>query len=251
MRGYRRAQPAGRSWIQIVLVSVYWSWAWTRLVVAAEARQLVAAERRRHVALGVGVDRRRRRPCSSRATRCATLRSSVYSEAARPYGVSFAMRDRLGLGLELDHRQDRPEDLLARDRHVVADVVEDRRRDEPAAGLLEDPLAAGRRPARPRSGRRRRSRARAPCGRAMISAPIRVAGSSGSPTGQLSSSARTASRARSLTRAVDDQPRPGRAVLAHVPEDRDRDVRGDVREVGRRRRTRAAGSCRRARAARA
>ena len=67
----------------------------------------------------------------------------MYSEAARPYGVSLAMATRLRLGLELDDREDRPEDLLARDRHVVAHVVEDRRRDEVAAGLLEDPLAAG------------------------------------------------------------------------------------------------------------
>ena len=68
----------------------------------------------------------------------------MYSEAARPVRRVVREAHGLGLGLELDDRQDRPlGDLLARDRHVVADVVEDRGRDEVAAGLLEDPLAAG------------------------------------------------------------------------------------------------------------
>ena len=75
--------------------------------------------------------------------RWALLTSRVQIPAARPYGVSLAIAQRVGLVLELGHGQDRPEDLLARDPPVVRDAVEDRRRDEEAAGLLADPLAAG------------------------------------------------------------------------------------------------------------
>ena len=64
----------------------------------------------------------------------------------------------------------------------------------------------------------------------LMSAPIRVAGSSGSPTGQLSSSARIAST-RSFTERWTMSRDPGRAVLAHVPEDRHRDVGGEPGEV--------------------
>ena len=46
----RAAYAGGRSWIQVVLVSVYWSCAWMRLVVTTEPGLLVAAERRGHVA---------------------------------------------------------------------------------------------------------------------------------------------------------------------------------------------------------
>src|SRR4051794_27264907 len=54
-------------------------------------------------------------------------------EVARPDRAAKSevavVRDREGLGfrIERDHREDRPEDLLARDRHRGIDVVEDRR----------------------------------------------------------------------------------------------------------------------------
>src|SRR6185437_4707548 len=45
---------------------------------------------------------------------------------------------------ERQHADDRPEDLVAGDRHLIADVVEDGRLDEEA--VAADPLAAGDQP---------------------------------------------------------------------------------------------------------
>src|SRR4051812_22873847 len=47
--------------------------------------------------------------------------------ASEPEVTVVGERQRLGFRVERDHREDRPEDLLARDRHRRIDVVEDRR----------------------------------------------------------------------------------------------------------------------------
>src|SRR5262245_16824589 len=49
----------------------------------------------------------------------------------------------LGLVFELRNREDRPEDLLARDAPAIVDAVEDRRADIVATGLLAYPLTPG------------------------------------------------------------------------------------------------------------
>ena len=66
----------------------------------------------------------------------------MYSDAARPYGVSFAMA--IASASVSNSMTDRTgPKISSRAIACRSDVVEDRRRDEPAAGLLEDPLAAG------------------------------------------------------------------------------------------------------------
>ena len=114
----------------------------------------------------------------------------------------------VGLVLELDHRQDRPEDLLARHAPAVVDAVEDGRLDVEATGLLADPLAAGDdlRPflapeldvaedLRRAAGRRR-------------SSPSRVAGSSGSPgaSSRPSAAIRSTSSSRTLRWTMSREP---------------------------------------------
>ena len=155
--------------------------------------------------------------------------------AARPYGVSLAMRERVGLVLELGHGQDRAEDLLARDPPVVVDAVEDRRRDVEPAGLLPDALAAGRRPGRPPRGRARRSRGPSRAGARRRSSPSRVAGSSGSPGASRPADVRDPLDQLLAHAAVDDEPRAGVAGLAAVVEDPRPDGRGrrlEVADVG-------------------
>ena len=141
-------------------------------------------------------------------------------------------RDRLVLGVERDRRQDRPEDLLAGDRHVVADVVEDRRRHEVAAGLLERPAAAG-----------HDARAVRPPGLDVAEHLVEMR-----PLDHRAELRRRIERVadrpavelrdepldqRVVDRPMDDQPRPARAVLAHVHEPGEQDVGGDLVEVGR------------------
>ena len=70
--------------------------------------------------------------------------SRVQTPAARPYGRVVGARDRLVEVGELDRREHRPEDLLARDRHLRRHVGEDRRLHEVAlAGADVGALAAG------------------------------------------------------------------------------------------------------------
>src|SRR5205823_1884584 len=96
------------------------------LVAAAEAGLLVAAEGRRDVALGVGVH----------ADGAGSQRPSDPERGVEVPGVHgrreavgrlVGETDALLLRVAWNRRQHGPEDLLPRDRHVVADAVEDRR----------------------------------------------------------------------------------------------------------------------------
>src|SRR5262245_25064736 len=94
------------------------------LVAAAEAGLLVAAERRRDVALGVGVDADGAGTDSScDADRAVQVRR--VDRRRQPVVGLVREGDRLVLVVERDDRDDRPENLLARDLHGVRDVVED------------------------------------------------------------------------------------------------------------------------------
>src|SRR5262249_12304069 len=64
--------------------------------------------------------------------------------AAEPVGRVVGDPDRLLLVPEGDHRDDRPEDLLARDPDAVRDVAEDRGLEEVAALQVLRPASAGR-----------------------------------------------------------------------------------------------------------
>ena len=94
-------------------------------LVARIARLLEAAEGLRHVALVEGVD-------PDDAGLDAAHEPECRVEVARPdagrEAVDRVVRDldRLVRAVELDHRGDRSEDLLARDRHVVLDAREER-----------------------------------------------------------------------------------------------------------------------------
>ena len=70
---------------------------------------------------------------SSPATSSARWLSVLQTPADSPYSVSLAIWIGLVGALGADHREDRAENLLARDRHVVADVGEDRRLDPETA----------------------------------------------------------------------------------------------------------------------
>ena len=110
---------------------------------AAEAALLVAAERRRRVVDVVGVDPDRAGLELARdvVRLLDVLRPDRGGQAvARVVGA----RDRLVDVGELDRRQHRPEDLLARDRHLRRDAVEHRRLEEVAlAGADVGARAAG------------------------------------------------------------------------------------------------------------
>ena len=108
--------------------------------------------------------------------------SRVQTRGGQAVDRVVGARDRLVDVVELDRREHRAEDLLARDRHLGRDVVEDRRLHEVAlAGADVGALAAG---DERRAFLLRRSR----CSAARVSicsfetiAPSRVFGSSGSP----------------------------------------------------------------------
>ena len=55
-----------------------------------------------------------------RATRSARPMSRVQIDPERPYAVSLAFRDRVGLVVERHHRDHRPEDLLLPHRVIRA-----------------------------------------------------------------------------------------------------------------------------------
>ena len=151
------------------------------------------------------------------------------------------------LVVELDHGQDRPEDLLAGDPHRVVDAVEDRRRDEVAAGLLAGPLAAGDEPRALLLRRARRSRG--PCRAASRRRSPRAAssGRAARPARACAPAPRSARRApRGPTggrRGATRRCRSGRCCRRSPSRSSRPPPRGR-----RRRRGRAAGSCRRARA---
>src|SRR5436190_993224 len=112
-------------------------------LVAAEPRLLESAERDRDVGGvervypdGAGPDR------SGQAV--GLLHVTGPDPGRQPVRRVVRDPDGLGLVLELDHGEDRAEDLLTGDPPAVGDAVEDRRRDVEAAGLLAHPLAAGR-----------------------------------------------------------------------------------------------------------
>ena len=69
---------------------------------------------------------------SARATRSWRAPSRVHKRARQPVAGVVGQADRLGLVPEPDHRNDRAEDLLARDGHVVGGAVEHRRSQEVA-----------------------------------------------------------------------------------------------------------------------
>src|SRR5262249_48139593 len=94
-------------------------------------RLLVAAERRAEVRVSaVQVDVSRADPARDRARVLDVARGHVAGEPVE--GVVGDLH-RLLLGLVRQDRQHGAEDLLARDRHVVPHVAEDRRLDEVAA----------------------------------------------------------------------------------------------------------------------
>ena len=93
---------------------------------------------RGHGAVGVDVDRAR-----AERLRHADGAADILRPDARREAVDHVVADldRVRLVLELDHGEDGAEDLLLRDAHVVAHVLEDRRLHELAA---RQPLAGGR-----------------------------------------------------------------------------------------------------------
>ena len=104
------------------------------IVAAAESRQAIAAERGGHVALGVAVDGHRAGPQhATRKMRASHVRGEHRGVEAVVGVVGHG--DALVSVGEGRHRQHRTEDLVTSDGHVGSDVGEDRRLDEPAAGL--------------------------------------------------------------------------------------------------------------------
>src|SRR5688572_26493648 len=96
---------------------------------AAEARSLVAPERREVTdgAIGVDPDRPRLKLAGHRQRPPHVLRPHTGGESVDHV---VADGDRLVLIAEGNHRQDRTKDLFLRDPHAVADALEDRRLDE-------------------------------------------------------------------------------------------------------------------------
>src|SRR5688572_14756875 len=98
---------------------------------AAEARLLVPAERRRRVEAVVGVrpdDARAQALCHGEDPR-AFLRPHAGGEAVRRV---VCLLERLVRRSEREDGEDGPEDLLLRDAVALRDVREDRRDEEPA-----------------------------------------------------------------------------------------------------------------------
>src|SRR5262249_13082076 len=108
---------------------------------AAEARLLVAAEGEARVVEVVGVDPDRAR--LQRLRRAQRLLGVSRPDTGRDaVDRRVADRDGIGLVLERERREDRPEDLLARDRHLRRHAVEDRRLEEGAPAADRDGIAA-------------------------------------------------------------------------------------------------------------
>src|SRR4051794_36913580 len=103
-----------------------------RAQLAAVARLLEAAERRRHPHRGVGVDRQHAGlECARHAQRLRTVAGP--DRAGKPVDGVVGERDRLFLVAEGDHDRHRTEDLLAHRAGVTVDRAE-HRRGEPVAG---------------------------------------------------------------------------------------------------------------------
>src|SRR5215469_2999407 len=116
-------QPGGLQ-LAILVVCV------DRLVAAAKARLLEAAEWRREVALAEAVYRDRART----DTRRNLMRTvHVIGPQRSRQSVAGVVRDADGVFhvLVFDKAHDRPEHLFARDGHIRRDLIEDRRLDEP------------------------------------------------------------------------------------------------------------------------
>src|SRR5207253_10206851 len=107
---------------------------------APDARELVAAERRVGVRRAA-VDLHRPGAHGARDAEPA-LGVAGPDVAVEPVVRVVGERDRLGLVPEADGGDHGAEDLLARDRHVVAGVGEERRLDVVAAGEVRRPPAA-------------------------------------------------------------------------------------------------------------
>src|SRR5664279_1959084 len=109
-------------------------------LVAPEPRLLRTAERDRVVGTVEGVDPDRTSPEPARDPMGPR---HVAGPDGRRQPVRRIVRDadRVRLVSDLDDGQDGPEDLLAGDPHLVADVAQDGRLDIEAARLLADPLA--------------------------------------------------------------------------------------------------------------
>src|ERR1700733_3918677 len=108
---------------------------------AAEARLLVAAERRHRVDLTVRVDPN---GAGLQLARDAERAVDVLGPDRGGQAVArvVALEDDVGFILELDRRGDRAKDFFARDLHLVVNAGENRRLDE-VAGFLLASLAAG------------------------------------------------------------------------------------------------------------
>src|SRR5262249_44708158 len=108
---------------------------------AAEARLLVPAEGEARVVEVVGVD-----PDRARLQRLR--RAERLLDVPRPDRGGEAVdrrvadRDGIALVLEGERREDRPKDLLARDRHLRRHAVEDRRLEDRALAADRDGVAA-------------------------------------------------------------------------------------------------------------
>ena len=112
-----------------------------RAVLTADAGLLVAAERRVEVRR-VGVDRVRAGPHAARDLEAAR---GIGREHAAGQAEAAVVRDadRVLVVVERDEGDDRAEDLLLGDRHVVAHVRQQRRLDVPALVQVLRHLAAG------------------------------------------------------------------------------------------------------------
>ena len=186
---------------------------------------------------------------SAFAARSALPMSRLQIEPDSPYGRRVRQAERLLLGVERDDRDDRAEDLLAGDAHVVVDAVEDRRHE---VGAVGQGRIVGRARRRRRASRPRRARSR--CSRltrsrcfVLTSVPTSVASSAGSPTltrpGRRRRTARRPARGPSARRGSGSgRSSPGRSCRRRCTATPGRTSRG------RRRRRRCWGSCRRARA---
>src|SRR5262249_42944344 len=108
-----------------------------------EAGFFEAAERQSRIEKVVSVD-----PDGAGADRASGLER--FCHVARPHGRGEPVGGRVALGdtvvdrLEWDDGEDRAEDLLARDLHLVGDAVEDRRLNEVALARADVRTAAAR-----------------------------------------------------------------------------------------------------------
>ena len=114
---------------------------------------------------------------------------------------------------------------------ALSTAVEDRRRDEEAAGLLADPSAAGDEPGALRPGRAGRSRGPSRAGGRRRSRRAGSSGSSGSPGASRATEGRDPLDELLADRPMDDEPRPGVAGLAAVVEDPPADRRRGRLEI--------------------